>query len=349
VITGEAVAAGTALAVASYGVIRVVLSSRERNKQAGGADVEAEVRRMLFRAIDEGDLSSATIEALSPVQHRVLETQAKNLLPSLRGKDRETLGVVLDRLGAVDAARRQAKSKRALARAQAGAFLGESGSPEAVRDLIQLLQDSDAKVRWAAARGLGRLGHPSAVPALLASIEGTLPVPIDVVAGAVAEIRECPVPLLREGLTSPSVPKRALTVELLGRFQALVAADDVINLLHNDPSVEVRARAARSLGRMGSPRAVQSLLGCVEDGPVATRAQAIWALGEMGALEALPVLRTTLQGSSHHLGELAADALAALGPAGIQVLNEIAVAGGTAAPLAARTLAAQNTLQTSRA
>jgi HEAT repeat protein len=348
VITGEAVAAAAALAVASSGFFAVVQKSRTRTKQAGGADVEAEVRRLLFRAIDEGDLSATAIQALSPVQQQVLETQAKNLLPSLRGKDRETLGVILDRLGAVDAARRQTKSKRAGARAQAGQFLGESGSPEAVRDLVQLLQDPDAKVRWAAARGLGRLGHPSAVPALLASIEGTLPVPIDVVAGAVAEIRECPVPLLREGLSSPSVPKRALTVELLGRFQALVAADDVINLLHNDPSVEVRARAARSLGRMGSPRAVQPLLSCVEDGPVATRAQAIWALGEMGALEALPVLRTTLQGSSHHLGELAADALAGIGPPGIKVLHEVAAGGGSAAALAARTLAAQTNLQTSR-
>ena len=348
-IDGEAVAAGAALAAASSGLVAIVLSSRRGNKKAGGADVEAEVRQKLFRAIDEGDFPAADIEALTPVQHRVLETQAKNLLPSLRGKDRETLGVVLDRLGAVDAARRQTKSKRAVARAEAGEFLGESGSPEAVRDLVQLLQDPDAKVRWAAARGLGRLGHPSAVPALLASIEGALPVPVDVVAGAVAEIRECPVPLLREGLGSPSVPKRALTVELLGRFQALVAADEVIDLLHNDPSVEVRARAARSLGRMGSPRAVQPLIGCVEDGPVATRAQAIWALGEMGALEALPVLRTTLQGSSHHLGELAADALAAMGPAGIQVLGEVAAGGGSAAPLAARTLAAQTNLQSSRA
>jgi len=349
VIDGEAVAAGAALAAASSGLVAIALSSRNRNKKTDGADVEGQVRLLLFRAIDEGDLSAAAIEALTPLQQQVLEAQAKKLLPSLRGKDRVTLGVVLDRLGAVDAARRQAKSKRAGARAEAGEFLGESGSPEAVRDLVQLLQDPDAKVRWAAARGLGRLGHPSAVPALLDSIEGTLPVPIDVVAGAVAEIRECPVPLLREGLASPSVPKRALSVELLGRFQALVAADEVIDLLHNDPSVEVRARAARSLGRMGSPRAVQPLLGCVEDGPVATRAQAIWALGEMGALEAVPVLRTTLLGSSHHLAELAADALAAVGPPGNQVLGEIAAGGSSAAALAARTLAAQENLLRSRA
>ena len=344
-IDGEAVAAGAALAVASAGLLVLVLSSRKRGKKASGADVEAEVRVILFRAIDEGDLPAQAIQALTPIQHEVLEHQARALLPSLRGKDRETLGVILDRLGAVDAARRQAKSKRAVARAEAGEFLGESGSPEAVRDLVQLLQDPDAKVRWAAARGLGRLGHPSAVPALLGSIDGSLPVPVDVVAGAVAEIRECPVPLLREGLSSPSVPKRALTVELLGRFQALAAADEVIDLLYSDPSVEVRARAARSLGRMGSPRAVKPLLGCVGDGAVATRAQAIWALGEMGALEAIPALRTTLLGSSHHLGELAADALVAMGPSGIRVLNELAAGDGSAAPIAARTLAAQRSLQ----
>lgn len=348
-IDGEAVAAGAALAVASSGLFAIVVSSRKRNSRAAGADVEAEVRVMLFRAIDEGDLPAAIVEGLTPIRHQMLETQAKALLPSLRGKDRETLGVVLDRLGAVEAARRQTKSKRAVARAEAGEFLGESGSPDAVRDLVQLLQDPDAKVRWAAARGLGRLGHPSAVPALLASIEGHVPVPVDVVAGAVAEIRECPVPLLREGLASPSVSTRALTVELLGLFQVLVAADEVISLLHNDPSVEVRARAARSLGRMGSPRAVKPLLGCVEAGPVATRAQAIWALGEMGALEALPVLRTTLMGSSHHLGELAADALAAMGPAGVQALDEIAAGGGSAAPIAARSLAAPQNLQGSSA
>ncbi|HVL05603.1 MAG TPA: HEAT repeat domain-containing protein [Acidimicrobiales bacterium] len=348
-IDGEAVAAGAALAVASAGLLALVLSSRKRHKEAGGADVEAEVRRILFRAIDEGDLAAETVHALTPAQHEVLEHQARALLPSLRGKDRDTLGVILDRLGAVEAARRQARSKRAAARAEAGEFLGESGSPGAVRDLVQLLHDPDAKVRWAAAHGLGRLGHPSAVPALLNSIDGKLAVPVDVVASAVAEIRECPVPLLREGLASPSVPRRALTVELLGRFQALVAADEVIDLLHSDPSVEVRARAARSLGRMGSPRAVQPLLGCVEDGPVATRAQAIWALGEMGALDAIPALRTTLLGSSHHLGELAADALAAMGPAGLRVLGEIAGGSGSAAPVAARTLAAHRSLQIAKA
>jgi HEAT repeat protein len=318
---------------------------RRRTKGHDTAAVEAEVRAVLFQAIDAGDLAQSTIEALTPAQRDVLEIQARALLPSLRGKDRETVGHVLERLGAVEAARRQTHSRRAVTRAEAGEFLGESGSPEAVQDLIALLADPDPKVRWAAAHGLGRLGHPDAVPSLLAAVEGPCAVPVDVVAGAVVAIRECPVPLVRQGLGSPSVPTRALTVELLGRFQALAATDDVIDLLHHDPSVEVRARAARALGRMSSPRAVGPLMACVEEGPMAMRAQAIWALGEIGAEEALPILRATLLGRARHLSDLAADALAIMGSKGTGVLREVAASDSPSAAIAGRALAARRTLQ----
>lgn len=348
-IGGEVVAAAAVLCAAGAALATFGVSSRKRRRGAGGSDVEAGVRLILFRAIDEGDLSPAAIEALSPKQQRTLEAQARSLLSNLRGADRETLGRVLDRLGAVDAARRQTRSKRADARAEAGEFLGESGSAAAVRDLLELLQDADPKVRWAAARGLGRLGHPSAVSPLLESLEGLRSVPVDVVADAVVQIRECPMDVLRDGLHSPSVPTRAVTVELLGRFQALIAADDVIDLLHHDPSVEVRARAARSLGRMGSPRAVEPLLTYVDTGPVAMRAQAIWALGEIGAPEALPYLRASLLGPSHHMSELAADALSSMGQPGVGALIEISTGDGTAAAIANRALATRKTMASSQA
>ncbi len=329
-IGGEVVAAAAAFCAAASALVATVLSRKPG--QGSTVDVEAEMRSVLFQAIDQGDLDPSIVESLNNVQRRTLETQARALLPSLRGEDRDTLGRMLDRLGAVDAARRQTHSKRAVLRAEAGEFLGESGSPEAVRDLLELLGDSDPKVRWSAARGLGRLGHPSAVAPLLASLEGAGAVPVDVVADAVFQIRDCPVPILREGLHSPSVPMRA---------------DEVIDLLHHDPSVEVRARAARSLGRMGSPRATKALLSCVDDGPIAMRAQAIWALGEIGAPEALPVLRAALLGSSHHMGELAADALSAMGPAGVDVLIEIAPGEGQPAATALRVLAARKDLASS--
>lgn len=339
-----AVAAGATL----LAIVALVVVAQRRSRQEL-ARAEEHVRPILYRALDEGTFDTRTIDALTPVQQRCLEGQARGLLHNLSGRDRDTLARLLDHRGAVEAARQQTRSTRAEQRAEAGNLLADAGSPAAVRDLLKLLHDPDPQVRWAAARGLGRLGHPSALSPLLASLEGPRPMPFDVVADAVFQIRDCPVSLLRQGLKSRSMPTRAVTVELLGRFQALVAAEDITGLLHHDPSVEVRARAARSLGRMGSPRAIPSLLICLNDGPVAVRAMTIWALGEIGGPEARGALRSTLIGPSHQVRGLAAEALAALGPAGIEVLTEIAASDRTGSAAAARALSPRSSLEPAHA
>lgn len=162
--------------------------------------------------------------------------------------------------------------------------------------------------------------------------------PVDVVADAIFQIRDCPVSLLRQGAMSRSVPTRAVAIELLGRNQHLSALSDVIELLHHDPSVEVRARAARCLGRMGTPRAVEPLLGCLSSCPIAVRVQAIWAMGEIGGPQVVPALGGILLEPSRQMAELAASALVAVGPTGAQALTRIAAGAGLAADIAAEAL-----------
>ncbi|MEA2827026.1 MAG: hypothetical protein QOG43_1465 [Actinomycetota bacterium] len=319
------------------------------------ARAEAEVRPLLFDALDGagpdgagpdgGGIDPEILDRLKPSRRRALDALARDLLPSVRGPDKEMLVRLLGGAGgAVETARRNSRSSRASIRLRAGGFLADTGSAVAVQDLLELLRDANPQVRWSAARGLGRLGDPIALSPLLASLEGPRSLPVDVVADAVFEIRICPVSVLRQGLKSRSVATRAVTVELLGRFQALAAADDVLGLLQHDPSVEVRARAARCLGRMGTPRTVAPLLACLDDGPVAMRIQAIWALGEIGADEAVPALRAIVLNGAQQMAEAAALALLASGAFGTKVLTQIAADGGPSAALAADALASLSDL-----
>jgi len=315
------------------------------------ARAEAEVRPLLFEALDGngldgGGIDPRTLDRLRPSRRRALDALARDLLPSVRGPDKDMLvGLLAGVGGAVETARRHSRSSHASVRLRAGGFLADTGSGAAVHDLLVLLHDANPQVRWSAARGLGRLGDPRALSPLLASLEGARPLPVDVVADAIFEIRTCPVSVLRQGLKSRSVATRTVTVELLGRFQALAATDDVLDLLQHDPSVEVRARAARCLGRMGTPRTVEPLLACLVDGPVAMRVQAIWALGEIGAPDAVPALRTILLVGPHQMAEAAARALLATGGLGLKVLTQIADDGGPSATLAADALASQSDIE----
>ena len=59
-------------------------------------------------------------------------------------------------------------------------------------------------------------------------------------------------------------------------------------------------------------------------GRAALRAEAVAALGRMGAVAAVPTLRVTLLGPSLPLSQAAATALSAIAPKGIEVLQEIA-------------------------
>ncbi len=309
----------------------------------------AEVRPILFEALDGDAIDARILDRLKPSRRRALDALARDLLPSVRGPDREMLVGLLDRQGAVETARRNSRSSRPSVRLRAGGFLADTGSDTAIHELLELLHDPNPQVRWSAARGLGRLGDPNALSPLLASLEGARPLPVDVVADAIFAIRTCPVSVLRQGLKSRSVATRAVTVELLGRFQALAAADDVLDLLQHDPSVEVRARAARCLGRIGTPGTVGPLLACLDAGPVAVRIQAIWALGEIGADDTVPALRLILLEGAHQMAEAAALALLATGAFGGQVLTQIVQDGGPSAGLAADALASGTDLESARA
>lgn len=111
---GEAAAAAAAGAVLSG--IAATLVTFHRIRRAGRVRDDAEVRTVLFNALDGREVDPREIDALRPAQRRALETRACSLLPKLRGQDKESLARLLEQRGAVEAARRHSRSKRPAAR-----------------------------------------------------------------------------------------------------------------------------------------------------------------------------------------------------------------------------------------
>ena len=294
-----------------------------RRRRVSLTEREAAVRSAIYRTLDDPAEPSRILDAMGAADRKLLQTKARALLPALRGEDRETLARLLESQGATAAARRQCRSRRARTRAAACAVLGDVGSSFAVLDLVPLLEDSRPAVRTAAAHALGRLGQPAGVVPLMGAVAGKA-VPIDVAADAIQQIRDWPVSLLHPCLADPSEATRALAVELLGRFHALESVGELIEVLEGDPSSAVQVRAARALGRIGSPRAIQPLIGFVTVGPGPLRAEAIASLGLLGAAAAVPTLRVTLLGPSQQLSQAAATAMCAIKPRGVEALQEIA-------------------------
>ncbi len=312
-------------------------AGRRRRRRTLLAEREAMVRSALYRTLGGPEESAGALAELDHADPRLVETKARALLPALRGEDRETLARLLESRGATEAARRQCRSRRATQRAAACTLLGDVGSSYAVLDLVPLLDDPRPVVRTAAARALGRVGQPAGVVPLMGAVAGPRGLPIDVAADAIQQIRDWPVSLLPPCLDSPCDATRGLAVELLGRFHALDSVDDLLEVLEADPSPGVRIRAARALGRIGSPRSVQPLIAVVHVGPGALRAEAVTALGRVGAVAAVPTLRVTLLGPSLPLSEAAATALSAIAPRGLEVLHEIADDQAHPAAVIART------------
>ncbi|MEA2703787.1 MAG: hypothetical protein QOD63_1732 [Actinomycetota bacterium] len=322
------------VALSSLAAAIVLVAWRHRRNRH--AEREAAVRTVLFRTLQDPSRSEEFVGALVASDGPILEAKARRLLAGLTGEDRETLARLLESRGAVAAARRQCRSHRAESRSAACQLLGDAGSAFAVLDLVPLLDDRSLAVRLDAAKALGRLGQPSAVAPLLGAVKGRHPIPVDVVADAVEQIRECPVSLLRQCILDPSASTRAVGAEILGRLHVLEAIGDLIDVLEGDPVPHVRVRAARALGRLESPRAIKPLLACLESGSPSLRAETASALGRLGSPAAIPELRMTLLGPSARMSELAGQALAAIVPQGLAALEDIADDEGHDAALVAR-------------
>jgi hypothetical protein len=166
------------------------------------------------------------------------------------------------------------------AREAASFAIGRFGAA-AIGPLTDMLDSSDANVRWWAARALAEVGNDSAVPPLVAT------------------------------LADPDPDVRACAALALGRIGDGNAAP-ALALRLGEESAFVAGIAADALAMIGEP-AVEALAEILQDQDPHTRLLAVKALGRMRSQRAIGPLFSVLEDSSYLVRYYAQEGLEALG------------------------------------
>lgn len=222
--------------------------------------------------------------------------------------------------------------RRASARA-----LGWLGNEAAVPGLNRALGDQDASVRREAAEALGKIvsRHPIAdqtLPELVRLLKDEVAEVRYAAVWALGHSGDVAVvPELAKLLKDPERDVRRVVARSLGWLEDKAALIPLIEALH-DPSGGVRRDTAGALGKIGDRAATPALLDALDDEREAVRYAAAWALGQIGDETALSGLLHTLSDDNDDVRRAAAEALGKIGderviPALHKALREAQAAG----------------------
>lgn len=278
------------------------------------------VQTSRWRPLVIGWMNGGAEQATFPTRRRdknSVVTIASELLPKLRGGDRDALAAVLAHHGVLTSAIQAVGSRRSVVRLRAAVLLDVLARDDDVDVLVGLLGDRDPQVRVVAARALGRIGSPAAIPPLMRGLQHRS-LPSNTVSMAIVRIGPQAITPLLGWLYSNDARCRCTAVELLGFLGATEAAFDLVNAL-DDEDLTVATAAARTLGRLGRPIAVDALLAKLEheydtdELDVGFCIACVTSLGQIGDRRAIPLLSESLA-RSHRLSAAAATALEMMGP-----------------------------------
>jgi len=230
-------------------------------------------------AIVEGSEDPSDLQLPRP-ELEALATVLGRYSRLLDGDSKDAIVSFFERRGLVDRQLRDLRSRRVWRRARAAFLLGDIGSLAAVPDLIAALEDEDGEVRAAAARSLGRLHAQSAVGPLVDSVaSGRLPSSIG--GAALLGVGSRAVDEIAAMARTRDVAVRRLAVELVAQIGEPRHAPLLLHALA-DPVPDVRAKACRAAGRIGSSTVIDRVVGMLEDSSGSVRAAAAAALGAAG-------------------------------------------------------------------
>ena len=128
--------------------------------------------------------------------------------------------------------------------------LGQIGARGTANDVVAALRDQDERVRGTAALSLGLMDDASAAPALMAALEDSNPDVARYALVSLIRLNAAPIELLLRSLHHDDWGVRQGAAKSLGRLREPRALEALLSTLANDASDSVCGEAAESLGKI---------------------------------------------------------------------------------------------------
>ncbi len=176
----------------------------------------------------------------------------------------------------------------------ASAILASLADARVLAPLMQALGSRDWIVRMHAAKGLGRIGDPDAVPALMPLLQDKVKAVREEASSALAAIGVAAMAGLIEALQHDDWLVRLHAVEALGKLKSPDSVEPLLRTLFNERDSAIREDVVRALGVIRDGRAVDYLVAVMKEPGL--RLLAVEALGHIGDRRVVPILRRVVEG-----------------------------------------------------
>jgi HEAT repeat protein len=176
----------------------------------------------------------------------------------------------------------------------ASAILASLADGRVLVPLMQALGSRDWIVRMHAAQGLGRIGEPDAVPALMPLLQDKVKAVREEASSALAAIGVAAMGGLIEALQHDDWLVRLHAVEALGKLKSPDSVEPLLRALFNERDSAIREDVIRALGAIRDGRAVDYLVAVMKEPGL--RLLAVEALGHIGDRRVVPILRRVVEG-----------------------------------------------------
>ncbi|HOI13445.1 MAG TPA: HEAT repeat domain-containing protein [Methanoculleus sp.] len=184
----------------------------------------------------------------------------------------------------------------------------ELSGREQIDTLIGALKDKEWNTQLGAATRLIMMGRP-AVEGLIHALRNEDPEIQAAAASVLGDMRETAVTPLMDALNDPDRFVRLVAARNLGKIGSKRAIEALIGSLHQEPDNEVRAAVAEALGYMGSKQAIEPLALALQDRNEAVKIAAARSLGYIGSLRAIEPLVLALSDTDDRVRYAALEAL----------------------------------------